>query len=82
MLERAIDLLAAELSMDPAEVRRRNFIPNDAFPYTTASGAHYDIGDYGGALDLALESAGYDELRREQASRRENGAPPRSSGSA
>jgi carbon-monoxide dehydrogenase large subunit len=73
MLERAIDLLAAELSVDPAEIRRRNFIPNDAFPYTTASGASYDIGDYGGALNLALESAGYDELRREQASRRQNG---------
>src|SRR5206468_1371991 len=74
MLERAMDLLAAELSLDPAEVRRRNFIPNDAFPYTTASGAHYDIGDYGGALELALESAGYEELRREQAARRQNGS--------
>jgi aerobic carbon-monoxide dehydrogenase large subunit len=74
MLERAMDLLAAELSLDPAEVRRRNFIPNDAFPYTTASGAHYDIGDYGGALELALESAGYDDLRREQAARRQNGS--------
>jgi aerobic carbon-monoxide dehydrogenase large subunit len=73
MLERAIDLLAAELSLDPADVRRRNFIPNDAFPFTTASGANYDIGDFGGALDLALESAGYDELRREQARRRQNG---------
>jgi aerobic carbon-monoxide dehydrogenase large subunit len=73
MLERAMDLLAAELSMDPAEVRRHNFIPNDAFPYTTAAGAHYDIGDYAGALDLALESAGYEDLRREQASRRQNG---------
>jgi aerobic carbon-monoxide dehydrogenase large subunit len=72
-LERAMDLLAAELSLDPAEVRRRNFIPRDAFPYTTASGAHYDIGDYEGALNLALESAGYEELRREQAARRENG---------
>jgi carbon-monoxide dehydrogenase large subunit len=74
MLERAMDLLAAELSLDPAEVRRRNFIPNDAFPYTTASGASYDIGDYGGALALALESAGYDDLRREQAARRQNGS--------
>jgi carbon-monoxide dehydrogenase large subunit len=72
MLERAMDLLAAELTLDPAEVRRRNFIPNDAFPYTTVSGAHYDIGDYGGALNLALESVGYDELRREQADRRQN----------
>ncbi|MBV9366453.1 MAG: xanthine dehydrogenase family protein, partial [Solirubrobacterales bacterium] len=74
LLERAMDLLAAELSLDPAEVRQRNFIPNDAFPYTTASGAHYDIGDYGGALKLALESAGYEDLRREQASRRQNGS--------
>ena len=74
MLERAMDLLAAELSLDPAEVRRRNFIPNDVFPYTTASGANYDIGDYGGALELALESAGYDDLRRQQAARRQNGS--------
>ena len=73
MLERAIDLLAGELSLDPAEVRRRNFIPNDAFPYMTPSGANYDIGDYGGALDLALEAADYPSLRREQAGRRENG---------
>ena len=73
-LERAMDLLAAQLSLDPAEVRQRNFIPNDAFPYTTASGALYDIGDYGGALKLALESAGYEDVRREQASRRQNGA--------
>ncbi|MBV9803915.1 MAG: molybdopterin-dependent oxidoreductase, partial [Solirubrobacterales bacterium] len=80
MLERAIDLLAAELSLDPAEVRRRNFIPNDAFPYTTASGAQYDIGDYAGALELALESAGYEDLRREQASRRQNGPEPRQLG--
>ncbi|MGO9499516.1 MAG: xanthine dehydrogenase family protein molybdopterin-binding subunit [Solirubrobacteraceae bacterium] len=72
MLERAMDLLAAELSLDPAEVRRRNFIPNDAFPYTTPSGANYDIGDYGGALDLALEAADYEGLRREQADRRAN----------
>jgi len=74
MLERAMDMLAAELSIDPAEVRRRNFIPNDSFPYTTAAGAQYDIGDYGGALELALERAGYEELRREQASRRQNGS--------
>jgi aerobic carbon-monoxide dehydrogenase large subunit len=73
MLERAMDLLAAELSLDPAEVRRRNFIPADAFPYQTMSGAHYDIGDYAGALELALEHAGYDDLRRQQAERRENG---------
>ena len=80
MLERAVDLLAAELSLDPAEVRRRNFIPKEAFPYTTAAGAHYDIGDYGGALELALETAGYDDLRREQASRRQNGPAARQLG--
>ena len=54
-------------------MRRRNFIPRDAFPATTASGAHYDIGDYEGALDLVLEAAGYEELRREQAKRRQDG---------
>ncbi|MBO0715274.1 MAG: xanthine dehydrogenase family protein, partial [Acidimicrobiales bacterium] len=75
MIERAMDLLAAELSLDPAEVRRRNFIPNDSFPFTTASGATYDIGDYRGALELALQSVGYDDLRREQADRRQNGTP-------
>jgi aerobic carbon-monoxide dehydrogenase large subunit len=72
-LERAMDMFASELSLDPAEVRRKNFIPKDAFPFQTASGAHYDIGDYERALDLVLEKAGYEELRKEQASRRENG---------
>jgi aerobic carbon-monoxide dehydrogenase large subunit len=75
ILERAMDMLAAELDLDPAEIRRRNFIPADAFPYTTVSGARYDSGDYAGALDLALESAGYDELREEQRRRREEGGP-------
>ena len=60
--------------MDPAEVRRTNFIPKDAFPHTTVSHAAYDSGDYEGALDLALRSAGYDELRAEQRRRREQGA--------
>jgi aerobic carbon-monoxide dehydrogenase large subunit len=73
MIERAMDLFAAEVSLDAAEVRRRNFIPADAFPTTTASGAHYDVGDYQGALDLALQTAGYDELRAEQLRRRERG---------
>jgi len=72
-LERALDLFAAELGLDPIEVRRKNFIPKDAFPYTTATGANYDSGDYEGALDLALRSAGYEELRAEQARRREQG---------
>ncbi len=74
-LERAIDLFAGEIGMDPAEVRRRNFIAADAFPFQTAAGAPYDIGDYEGALDLVLEHAGYDELRREQAQRRADGDP-------
>jgi carbon-monoxide dehydrogenase large subunit len=75
IIERAVDMFAAELGMDPAELRRRNFIQKDAFPHTTVSGARYDSGDYEGALDLALEAAGYEELRAEQARRRDdNGA--------
>jgi carbon-monoxide dehydrogenase large subunit len=74
VIERAIDTFAAELGLDPAEVRRTNFIPADAFPHTTASHAAYDSGDYEGALDLALRSAGYDELRAEQQRRRDEGA--------
>jgi len=74
-IERALDLFAAEIGLDPAEVRRRNFIPQDAFPHTTSTGATYDSGDYEGALDLLLRSAGYDELRAEQRRRREEGGP-------
>jgi len=73
-IERAIDLFAAEIGIDPAEVRRTNFIPPDAFPFTTATGARYDSGDYERALDLALDAAGYDGLRREQRRRRDEGA--------
>ncbi len=72
-IERAIDTFAAELGMDPAEVRRRNFIPKDAFPHTTVTMATYDSGDYEGALELVLRSAGYDELRDEQRRRRDDG---------
>ncbi|HEX6195495.1 MAG TPA: xanthine dehydrogenase family protein molybdopterin-binding subunit [Jiangellaceae bacterium] len=74
MLERAVDMLAAELDIDPVEVRRRNLIPKDAFPYTTPTGAAYDSGDYEGALDEALRMAGYEGLRTEQAERRTRGA--------
>ena len=70
MIDRAIDLVAAELELDPAEIRRKNFIGKDRFPLTTVAGATYDVGDYAAALELALEMAGYDELRREQAERR------------
>lgn len=73
LLERAIDMLAAELEMDPAELRRKNFIPPDAFPYETPTGATYDTGEYAKALDAALEAIDYEELRREQAERRERG---------
>jgi carbon-monoxide dehydrogenase large subunit len=72
MIERAMDMLAAELVMDPAELRRRNLIAGP-FPYTTATGLTYDTGDYAKALDLALKAAGYQELRKEQAARRERG---------
>ena len=74
-IERAMDLFAAELGMDPAEVRRVNLIPRDAFPFTGVTGATYDVGDYERALDLALDGAGYTELRAEQARRREAGEP-------
>ncbi|MCX7621346.1 MAG: xanthine dehydrogenase family protein molybdopterin-binding subunit [Acidimicrobiales bacterium] len=72
-IERAMDLFATEIGMDPAEVRRRNFIPADAFPYTNAAGTTYDCGAYEKALDLALEAAGYEELRAEQERRRQAG---------
>jgi aerobic carbon-monoxide dehydrogenase large subunit len=69
-VERAVDLVAAELGLDPVEVRRANLIPSDAFPYTTAVGTTYDSGDYAAPLERALELAGYEELRTEQAERR------------
>ncbi|HEX6931199.1 MAG TPA: xanthine dehydrogenase family protein molybdopterin-binding subunit [Streptosporangiaceae bacterium] len=72
-LERAFDLFAAELGMDPAEVRRRNLLPTFTEPHQTSFGALYDSGDYVAALDKALEAAGYGDLRAEQARRRENG---------
>ncbi|MGH2935518.1 MAG: xanthine dehydrogenase family protein molybdopterin-binding subunit [Gaiellaceae bacterium] len=74
-IERAMDLFAAELGEDPVEVRRRNLIPNDSFPYKTASGATYDSGDYERALDLVTDAAGYHDLREEQRTRREQGVP-------
>ena len=74
-IERAMDLFASEIGMDPAEVRRRNLIGRDAFPHTTVSGATYDVGDYAGALDRVLETAGYQGLRAEQERRRQAGGP-------
>src|SRR2546428_2762318 len=71
MVERAMDMLAVELGIDPAELRRRNLIAPDRFPHTTAGGATYDSGEYERALDKLLEVSGYHELRAEQARRRE-----------
>jgi len=72
-IERAVDLFAAEIGMEPAEVRRRNFIAPDKFPFQTKTGALYDTGRYAEALDKVLAAAGYDELRQEQARRRPGG---------
>jgi carbon-monoxide dehydrogenase large subunit len=65
-IERMVDRLAAAVGRDPAEVRRRNFVPPDRFPYETAVGTSYDSGQYARALDALLERAGYATLRAEQ----------------
>mgnify|MGYP000848397529 CR=1 FL=1 len=71
--ERAIDLVADAAGLDPAEVRRRNFIPKFTDGYVTAAGEKYDTGDYAKALDHALEVSGYKQLREEQARARAEG---------
>jgi carbon-monoxide dehydrogenase large subunit len=73
LIERIVDQAALELGIDPVEMRRRNFLTNDVFPFKTLTGVTYDSGDYTKALDEAVLIAGYDELRAEQASRRERG---------
>jgi aerobic carbon-monoxide dehydrogenase large subunit len=73
LVERIVDCLADELRMDPAELRLKNFIKPDQFPYKTKTGWIYDSGDYEPTMRLAMEMAGYDELRREQAEKRERG---------
>ena len=72
-IERAMDLFALEVGMDPAEVRRINLIPPFSEPHTTVIGQTYDVGDYVGSLDRVLDAAGYADLRAEQARRREAG---------
>jgi carbon-monoxide dehydrogenase large subunit len=72
VIERTMDALARELGMDPLELRRRNFMSE--FPHTLSSGLTVDSGDFHGALDKLLERLELDDLRREQASRRESGA--------
>ena len=68
-----MDLLAVELGVDPAELRRRNLLRSDQFPYTTPAGATYDTGAHVEALDEALRVAGYEALRTEQQQRRARG---------
>jgi carbon-monoxide dehydrogenase large subunit len=74
-IERAMDMFALEIGMDPVAVRRRNLIAKFDEPYTTVVGQTYDVGDYETALDKALAAAGYDELRAEQKRRRESSDP-------
>ncbi|MFE3771594.1 xanthine dehydrogenase family protein molybdopterin-binding subunit [Streptomyces sp. NPDC059122] len=71
-IERTMDLLARRLGMDPIELRRRNFIPPDAFPYETPTGRRYDSGNYAAALDLALKTLDYEKWRAERDRRRQD----------
>ncbi len=73
LVERMVDLFAGEIGMDPIEVRRRNLVRPEAFPYQSALGLTYDSGNYQRALDQALETVGYEEIRREQAALRQKG---------
>jgi len=73
-VERAIEMIADELGIDAADVRRRNYIKPEQFPYKTPTGSTYDTGDYETNLDAALETANYAALRAEQAERRANGS--------
>jgi carbon-monoxide dehydrogenase large subunit len=75
MLERAMDLLALRLGMDPLEVRRRNLLRPEEFPYVSATGESYDGGDYHRSLEEALRLSGYHELRKEQQERRAGNDP-------
>jgi carbon-monoxide dehydrogenase large subunit len=72
-LERAVDMFAAEIDMDPAELRRRNLLSAELMPYTSPTGAIYDDGDYAEALERLVNVAGYDELRAQQSARRADG---------
>ena len=72
-IERMVDVLAQKLEMDPAELRFKNFIPPEKFPYRSALGWEYDSGNYPAALKMAMEKIGYAELRKEQAEKRQRG---------
>ena len=73
LIERMIDILAQKLGLDKAEIRRRNFIRKEQFPYTSAFGWQYDSGDYHTALEKVLKAVDYEGLRREQAEKRARG---------
>ena len=73
LIERAMDVLADDLKMDAAELRRKNFIPAAKFPYKSPLGWTYDSGDYHAAMKLALDTVGYDALLKEQAEKRKKG---------
>ena len=75
LIERVLDVAADQIGMDPAEIRRVNFLQPDQFPMTTITGGNYDSGEYEKSLDAALEASGYADLRAEQARRRESGDP-------
>jgi aerobic carbon-monoxide dehydrogenase large subunit len=74
-IERMMDELAVEIGMDPMDVRRKNWIRHEEFPFTTIAGLTYDSGNYEAATDRAMELFGYDALRHEQAKRRESKDP-------
>jgi carbon-monoxide dehydrogenase large subunit len=73
VMERMLDLLADRLGLDPAEIRRRNLIPRDAYPFASAGDLVYDSGDLGKALEEALALAGYERLKRERDEARRRG---------
>src|SRR5262249_3872345 len=72
-IERMVDILAAELKMDPAEIRLKNFVGNEEFPFATATGLSYDSGNYAAPLNAALAQVNYQDLRKQQAAARAAG---------
>jgi carbon-monoxide dehydrogenase large subunit len=73
LIERMVDALAIEMAVDPIELRMRSFIQPEQFPFETPTGWTYDSGDYARAMNVAMDIAGYDELRREQEEKRKQG---------
>jgi len=76
LLDRAVDLFAAEVGLDPLEVRRKNLRPTDELPWTNPTGLTYDSGDYHQALELLVAELGYDDIKADQANRYRNGEGP------